>query len=187
VGRARLTLRHSQTLPDSDLAFVKEGSIPYKYEKSPPLLCTYIAPDDPEPGVSRSTKWVENTRLRKIWYEPENYLELQRITEMKREASSAQKAKGKYQHTNPGFIGNYPTIEEYLGDCWWDDGKPRTPCHLKIEVVGNMVHVGLIDTEQRRSCHTTSGGLAEALEALEAHLAAGGAPWRSWGPQKGRN
>lgn len=184
MGRVSSTLRQARTPPSDDVIIVMERAFPYKYEQLPPILCTYILWEPDELGKTWSTKWVKNPRLRKTWYEPQNYLELEKVNAMKRETASIQKAKGKYNHLKHDFVVGCPIIEEHLGDCWWDDGKARVPCHLKVEIIGDMVHIGLIDTEQRRSCHTTAKGLQAALESLESHLAAGGAPWRAWGPQK---
>lgn len=157
----------------------------YQYEKLPAKLVTVGHVDD-RGNYFVTVELVENPRRTKKWVTPDYYLHVQEITEMKRDAAQVQKSTGKYKHCGDKFFKDLPFIEEMLGDCWWDDGKPRTPCHLKVEIVGLMVHIALIDTENRRSCHTAAPGLLDALGLLEAHCATGTPPWRSWGPERGR-
>lgn len=156
----------------------------YKMIRPRGKLCTYLHLDQETHKPTSMLRFVDCPYANRTWVPTDYYLHAQEIEIMKRETAGVQKTKGKYIAPPCKFLKDYPTITEWCGDCWWDDGKPRTPCHVKIEVIGDMVHIGLIDQEGRRSCHTTAGGLPEALELLEGHLAAGGAPWRSWGPQK---
>lgn len=110
----------------------------------------------------------------------------EKVEAMKREAAQVIKGKGKYPgHPEPLLAGR-ECMQELLGDPWWDDGKPRQLCTLTIELVGDQVAIKVVDAENRRSMHTTAQTVAEAIELLDNHLKAGGAPWRSWGPQKGR-
>lgn len=161
--------------------------MPYSVEKiTRRKWCTRLILDPPTGHPGWELYLDERVVLKKKWVEPDYYLHAQEMEAMKRDAAAQQKTAGKYKHCGDKFFKDLATVEEYLGDCWWDDGKPRTPCHLKVEVVGDMIHIALIDTENRRSCHTAARGLVEALTLLESHCVSGTPPWRSWGPERGR-
>lgn len=103
---------------------------------------------------------------------------------MKDDMQEQQKKRGKWEMPRDPFLQPYPTIAQYLTDCFFDDGRKRTPSKLGVRWWGDSVDVSLNDEEKRRSCVTTSNSLEEALGLLEAHLASGGAPWRFWGEPK---
>lgn len=116
------------------------------------------------------------------WYEKnKSYME---YLKMKREDTHKQKKQGSYVLSSEPLLDGAPTVDALMGDAWWDDGKPRQVCTLRIELLGGGVQLTLVDAEGRRSCHTTAGTVEEALSLLEGHLAAGGAPWRPWGPMR---
>lgn len=99
---------------------------------------------------------------------------------MKREAADNQRKAGKWKYPGGSLIGDYPTIVEYMTDAFWDDGKPREPSSLTINIGGDQVRISLNDKPQKRSVNTTAASLEAALQALEHVLAAGSPPWRYW-------
>jgi len=103
------------------------------------------------------------------------------------EAGENQKP-GKWEPSKDPFIAKYPTLNRYLTDFWWEKPvvKPRTPCTMAVTFFSGSVQVSLNDKAKRRSVHTTAETVTQALEALEAYLADGGAPWRSWGNEGGK-
>jgi len=103
------------------------------------------------------------------------------------DASEKQKP-GKWSMPKEPFLQGHPTLAQYLTDFWWEKPapKPRIPCKLAIQFFGESVQVSLNDEEKRRSMHTTAPTVAEALQLMEERLAAGNAPWRSWGQQGGK-
>ena len=103
---------------------------------------------------------------------------------MKREESQKQKKKGEYSLSGEPLLDGCPLVDALLGDRWWDDGKPRVPCSLRIDLLGSGVQVTLIDGEERRSWYTLAPTVAEALGLIEDHLAGGNAAWRPWGRGK---
>lgn len=103
---------------------------------------------------------------------------------MKREVAAKQKAGGGVVHHPDPLFKGLTTLVPYMVDAFWDDGKPREVCTLRIELIGPLIQLTLTDAGERRSCHTTAPGVREALELLDGHLAAGGAPWRAWGKQR---
>lgn len=149
-------------------------------------FCSFIVlgdhPDDKPMVRAGWFKTLRQPRRGKSTY----YDYLLRSEEMKREAEIQQAKRGKFEVPADPFWEGLPTIAAYCCDHWWDDGKPRTVCKMSIVNYGSSVNVNLNDEERRRSITTTSGTVREALELLEAHLSAGNAPWRSWGPQKGK-
>jgi len=103
------------------------------------------------------------------------------------EAGELQKP-GKWEPSKDPFISKYPTLNRYLTDFWWEKPvvKPRTPCTLAVTFFAGSVQVSLNDKGKRRSMHTTAETVTGAMEALEAYLADGGAPWRSGGNEGGK-
>jgi len=99
---------------------------------------------------------------------------------MKRESQEAQKRAGKFvPHADPLLKGCL-TVNQYLSDCFWDDGKTREPCTMTVTFLATGVRVSLNDKEYKRSCFTDAPTVAEALNHLEVRLTAGDAPWRAW-------
>jgi len=99
---------------------------------------------------------------------------------MKRSASQAPQARGKWSCPDPPFLKMYPTLAEGMCDCWWDDGKPRTPWSLTIRFEGDQTHLCVNDKEGSMGLYTTAETLSGALGQLEALLKGGGAAWRRW-------
>lgn len=114
----------------------------------------------------------------------EHFAEIEKMID---EAGDKQKPS-KWEGSTDPFITTYPTINRYCTDFWWEKPvvKPRTPCTLAIQFFSGTVQVSINDKEKRRSMHTTSTTVAEALQLMEDHLAAGNAPWRDWGGQGGK-
>lgn len=106
------------------------------------------------------------------------------LDEMKREQIEKQTKAGKFIHPKTGELASFPTMAEYLLDCFWDDGKPRECCTLSIKFLGDNVQLSMNDKELRRSITTTAESLQDAMDAMERCLAAGRAPWRPWGKER---
>jgi hypothetical protein len=149
-------------------------------------LCTYIKLD-PRPGVLCEVRavWVPilkpyvrsyKSSLNKEYYE--------RVSKMKDDQESGQKKAGKWVPPSDPFLAVYPTISQFLTDCFFDNGKKRETSTLRVKWWGDCVDVSINDGEKRRTCTTTSDTLEAALQLLETHLASGGAPWRYWGDFK---
>jgi hypothetical protein len=149
-------------------------------------LCTCIVLDPhPDMPATTGTVWVRQRKphVRRV-VENAYATFYRRISQMKDDQIENQKKKGKWEMPTDPFLGPYPTIAQHLTDVFWDDGRPRVPSTLKVKWWGIKVDVSLNDDGKRRSCTTTADTLEEALGLLEAYLAEGGAPWRSWGPPK---
>lgn len=95
---------------------------------------------------------------------------------------AAQRSKGV---TDTSLVSKHPFIAAYLGDCLWDDGKPRETSTLTISATPGGMQVALNDRALGRSCYTTAGSVVEALELLETALKEDVAPWRPWKRSKG--
>jgi hypothetical protein len=149
-------------------------------------LCTCIVLDPhPDTPAKQGTVWVKQRKRNMRRFVENPYVEFyRRISQMKDDQVSNQKKAGKWEMPSDPFLGPYPTIAQYLTDCFWDDGRSRIPCKLGVKWWGSCVDVSLNDEGKRRSCVTTADTLEEALTLLESHLADGGAPWRQWGPAK---
>jgi len=100
---------------------------------------------------------------------------------MKRDESMKQKGAGKWTPSGDPFFKPYPQLEALLGDRWWDDGKPRQPCTLRIDLVGDGCQLTILDAENRRSWYTMAQSVQQGVQLIEEHLHAGGAAWRPWG------
>jgi len=80
------------------------------------------------------------------------------------------------------FLKDLPTINQLCTDTLWEETKkPRQPCTLKLRFGDGQASVIISDEAQRCSITTTSDTIREALELLEAALAAGKVAWRPWG------
>jgi len=120
----------------------------------------------PLPQV-RQEKWWEHQR---------------RIDQMIEDDTRNQKPD-KWTPGNEPMLQPYPTVYQYCTDCWSKkDGKvvPRTPCTISLTFFSGSVNLSINDKDRSRSFHTSAETVTAALEALEAHLAAGNTPWRYW-------
>jgi hypothetical protein len=108
----------------------------------------------------------------------------ERIEEMKRAQAETQKAKGKWVPSTDRFLKDRPTIDAYLTDAWWDDGKPREVCSLTIRVGNGNAMVSLNDADNEQSISTNGEDVNDALDRLEAYLATGNPSWRAWGKKR---
>jgi hypothetical protein len=101
------------------------------------------------------------------------------------EESGHNQKPGKWAQGSEPFLKAFPTIAQYCTDFWWEKtNKPRIPCTLSITFFGEAVQLTMNDKEKDRSMHTVAPTVLDALELMESHLAAGNAPWRSWGKRK---
>lgn len=103
---------------------------------------------------------------------------------MKRAQTETQKAKGKWIPSTDRFLKDRPTVDSYLTDAWWDDGKPREVCSLTIRVGNGNAMVSLNDADNEQSITTNGEDVNDALDRLEAYLATGTPSWRSWGKKR---
>ncbi len=146
-------------------------------------LCTYIKLD-PRPDVLAEVRaiWVPVVQPRvRSYHQNLNKEYYERVSKMKDDMEGKQGKAGKWTPPSDPFLKPYPIISQFLTDCFFDNGKKRETSSLKVKFWSDSVDISLNDHEKQRSCTTTSETLERALELLERHLAAGGAPWREWG------
>lgn len=103
---------------------------------------------------------------------------------MKRVNQESQKQKGKWTPSKDLFVKGRPTIDAFLTDAWWDDGKPRDVCSLTIRLGSASAMVSLNDSENEQSITTNGETVEDALDRLEAYIAPGNASWRAWGKKR---
>jgi len=72
-----------------------------------------------------------------------------------------------------------PLIREFLSSTAYDDGSPRETATLLCVFEFGVVKVCLNDRAEARSLWVSGGGMDEALDVLEATLAAGKGDWRA--------
>jgi hypothetical protein len=121
-----------------------------------------------------------------VWIEDNYYEKLNEVSDMKRKEATKQKARGKFTSQGEPLIHKYPHIDMYMGDCWYEDGKPRELSRLSIQLTGSGVSISLTDPDERVTAFTDGPTIEEALEALETALATGKDPWRPWPKAFGR-
>jgi hypothetical protein len=136
--------------------------------------------DDPI-RIITTVEWVPPARKGpRQWIEDDTYKHYREYSEMKRRKQEDQKRKGKYESSKEPTISKFPTIDTYMGDLWYDDGKAREPSKLTITLNASGVTIVLTDPDERCSAYTTGETLHEALGLLEDALASGKDPWRPW-------
>ena len=121
-------------------------------------------------------------RLRNLNTLTREYFE--RLEEMKRVQTETQKGKGKWTPSKDQFLKGRPTIDAFLTDAWWDDGKPRDVCSLTVRIGFECAMVSLNDSENEQSITTNGKDVDDALDRLEAYIAPGNASWRPWGKKR---
>lgn len=99
---------------------------------------------------------------------------------MKRASAASPTPKGKWSCPDPWIAQQFPTLAEWCCDCYWEDGKARTPCTLTLRMDDGSVNVCLNDKEGSRGAYTTAGSLEECLELVERALKDGTLAWRRW-------
>ena len=99
---------------------------------------------------------------------------------MKRPPKTPVGAAGQWSCGDGAFAKEFPTIAEYMCDGYWEDGKPRELCDLKVQMTAEGCNIGLSDKNLKQSVYTSAEGLWEALGLMEEALAAGRAVWRRW-------
>jgi hypothetical protein len=124
--------------------------------------------------------WDANKPFTKDYLRKSSYRE---YLYMKRRAQVEQKKVGKWVPTDDPFVRDFPNIDKEMSDCFWDDGKPRDPCSLFVRTGKSGASVYLNDPENKAGINTNGKTVREAMEALEAYLAAGEPTWR---PQTGK-
>lgn len=87
------------------------------------------------------------------------------------------------------WSAGHPALWEYMTLDEFEPGQPRETSMLMVFVEDNRFKACLQDRQEGRSLWATSPTLEGALEALEAHLAAGTGDWRQMKGQhaKGRS
>jgi len=108
----------------------------------------------------------------------------ERLEEMKRVQTETQKSKGKWSPSKDVFLKGRPSLDQFLTDAWWDDGKPRDVCTLTVRVGFESAMVSLNDAENEQSISTNGKDVDDAIERLEAYLATGTPSWRPWGKKR---
>jgi len=88
---------------------------------------------------------------------------------------------GKWKPSNDPMIAKRPQINQLCTDCYWEDGKLRTPCNLKLRFGDEQATVVISDDENRCSIVTTAGTVEEALDLLEDALVGNKVRWKPWG------
>jgi len=97
---------------------------------------------------------------------------------MKRPSQASRPVKGAFTCPDDAFLANYPELARGMSDCWWDDGKPREPCSMKITFREDTVMFARTDKDNKMVAFTTADGVTEGFMAIEAALAGGGLSWR---------
>lgn len=106
------------------------------------------------------------------------------LDEMKRYNQESQKKAGKWAPSGDPLLANRPTLDQYLTDSWWEDGKPREVCSITLRVGKQQATVSLNDSDGEQSISTSGESIEDALDRLEAYLAGGSPTWRPWGKKK---
>lgn len=109
---------------------------------------------------------------------------LEGIESMKRFNQDGQKKQGKWVPSGDKFLKDRPFVDALLTDAWWDDGKPRDVCSLTVRVGTRSASVSVNDAENEASITTQGESVEDALDRLEAYLAAGNPTWRQWGKKR---
>lgn len=159
-----------KTTPPPGFVWVMLTNLNYTYERSPGVhVCGALPYLKTVPQIRTPTYWDWKAEIDAM-----EDLEVQKT------------ADASWKLPADPFWTKYPTLARFCTDFWWTKPvkKPRKPCKLSIVFFSDMVNVSVNDEEKRRSMHTTAPTIAEALELIEDHLAAGNAPWRPWGDPK---
>lgn len=99
---------------------------------------------------------------------------------MKRMAIQDKKpVKGKWVCPDVEFAKKFPTIAQYLSDCWYDDGESREVSSLTVKMADGVT-LALSDPDLGQSCFTTAPTLSEAFQAMESALAGSLIKWHRW-------
>jgi len=168
---------------------------PYTYENNPgkaPINYGYKAYTYIPTSERVGSGWPSCGRafwlVRKTPYRGENLnaFAFTELWEMKRYAEEVQKKRGKWVASTDPVVHKRPTLNQLLTDTQWEDGKPRTPCHLVVRFGHDQCSVVLTDTENEMSIATTGNTFEDVLELLEDALAANKVAWRPWGNFKKR-
>lgn len=106
------------------------------------------------------------------------------IDEMKRYNAEKQKTHGKWVPTVDDFVKARPSLDAFMTDAFWDDGKPRDPCSLTVRIGKGSAMVSLNDGENEQSISTNGKTVDDAIDALESYLATGNPSWRPWGKKR---
>lgn len=100
---------------------------------------------------------------------------------MKRKAQQEQRKKGDWKPSGEPWLKGLPTIDRYMTDSWYDDGKARDVSKLTVTITGAGVGIVLTDPDERSSAFTNGATVQDALDLLEAALSDPKRdPWRPW-------
>lgn len=137
---------------------------------------------DPETGQHVACSGIrEYVWYTKVWEDAYAWCtEYRELSEMKKRAQETQKKKGKWEPTGDGFFKDLPSLEQHLGDCWYDDGTPREVSKLTIQLTGGGASLQLTDPDNRCTAFTNAEDVVAALHLLEEALASDRNPWRPW-------
>jgi len=97
---------------------------------------------------------------------------------MQRPSQAARPKKGEFKCPDEDFMLTYPKLAAGLCDPWWDDGKPREPWSIKVQMKDDAVLFTITDKESKLVAFTTSEGFIEGLVSIEKALEEGGLSWR---------
>lgn len=97
---------------------------------------------------------------------------------MQRPSQATRPKKGEFACPDEDFKLTYPRLAAGLCDCWWDDGKPREPWSIKIQMKDDAVVFTITDKDSKLVAFTNAGSLIEGLSGIEKALENGGLSWR---------
>lgn len=99
---------------------------------------------------------------------------------MKRNTPAAKTpTKGKWSCPDSDFAKRFPTLAQFLCDCWYDDGEAREVSSLTVKMADGVT-LALSDPDLSQSCFTTAPTLSDAFLAMESALAGGLIKWHRW-------
>lgn len=97
---------------------------------------------------------------------------------MQRPSQASRPKKGGFICPDADFLRDYPSFAAGLCDLWWDDGKPREPWAIRIQISEASVSLAITDKDNKLVSFTTATSLAECFRCVESALQNGGLSWR---------
>ena len=123
----------------------------------------------------------EVTTCVKVWDDPYAWCgEMGEIEMMKKRTQVASSKKAKWEPSGDPHFKAFPNIEQHLSDMAYEDGSPREPSKLTVQLNIGGVALQLTDPDNRSTAFTNAELLSEAMALLEEALASGRNPWRPW-------
>jgi len=111
----------------------------------------------------------------------------QRQDEMEEYGQQQQAKAGKWVPSEDSLIRDFPTLNAFLTDGFWKNGKPREVCSLKFRFGNGSVQMTLSDEDKRMSITTWAETASEAMGLLDEALRDNKVSWRSWGGKNKKN